>query len=81
MTSRSLLEGIFTVSRMDFGDSSGEFGEERDTVTVGEEGMSPVVLRRLDIMLDGVELEALIKVERERRERRGAIMLSMLGMA
>lgn len=60
---------------MDFVDSSGEFGGERETVTEGEEGMPPVALRGLDIALDGAELEALIRAARARRERRGDMVL------
>ena len=74
MTSRSLLAGIFTVRRIDFFASSGGFDGDRETVTEGEEGIPPAPLRGLDMVLEGAELDAVVRAVRERRERRVDIM-------
>jgi hypothetical protein len=51
VTSRNLLEGIFTVKWMDLFDSSGEFDDDRETVTEAEAATPRVILLDLDTML------------------------------
>lgn len=74
VTSRSLLEGIFTVRRMDLLESSGEFDGDRETVTEGEEATARVSLVGLDLVLETGGLDSLAVVARARRERRGGIL-------
>jgi hypothetical protein len=74
VTSRSLLAGILTVRRIDFLASSGGFDGERETVTEGEGGIPPAPLRSLDMVLEGAELDAVVRAARERRERRVDMM-------
>jgi hypothetical protein len=69
VTSRSLLDGILTVSRMDFRDSSGESDSDRDTVTAGDRAKARVTLLGLDIVLEASWFDGLATVVRDRRER------------
>lgn len=74
VTSRNLLEGIFTVKWMDLFDSSG-FDEDRETVTDAEAGTPRVSLLDLDAMLVVCWVDALAVAARERRERLDAMLM------
>lgn len=74
VTSRSLLEGILTVRRMDLLEPSGEFDGDRETVTEGGEATARVTLLGLDRGLETGGLDSLAVAARARRERRGAIV-------
>lgn len=74
VTSRNLLEGIFTVKWMDLFDSS-EFAEDRETVTDAEAVTPRVSLLDLDAMLAVCWVDALAVAARERRERLEAMLM------
>lgn len=69
VTSRSLLEGILTVKRIDlFGSAGGISGEDRDTVT-DEGAVVRVSLVVLVLTLESRVSGGLSRARRERRER------------
>lgn len=70
VTSRSLLEGIFTVKRMDLFDSTGESDGDRETVTDGE-ATARVSLVALVLMLESGVFGGISRAARDRSERRG----------
>jgi hypothetical protein len=69
VTSRNLLDGILTVKRMDFLDSSGKFDGVRETVTAGKDTKPRVTLLDLKIVLEVCWLGGLAVAVRDRRER------------
>lgn len=71
VTSRNLLEGIFTVKRMDLFDSTGDSDGDRETVTDGEVAAPRVSLVDLVVMLESGVLGGLSRIARDRSERRG----------
>lgn len=71
VTSRSLLEGIFTVKRIDLFGSTGESDGDRETVTDGDEAVPRGSLVDLVLMLESGVLGGVSRTERERSERRG----------
>lgn len=68
VTSRSLLDGIFTVKRIDVFDSTGGSEGDRETVTDGE-AVARVSLVVLVFTLESGEVGGLPRAGRERRER------------
>ncbi len=77
VASRSLLEGILTVSRIDFFESSDERAGGRATVTEGDDVAA--ARRGRDMLPDGGELDiGAVRVgARERKERR-VLMLNLV---
>jgi hypothetical protein len=69
VTSRNLLDGILTVKRMDFLDSSGKFDGVRETVIAGEDTKPRVTLLDLKTVLEAGWLGVLAVAVRDRRER------------
>lgn len=75
VTSRSLLDGIFTVKRIDRLVSSGGLDGERDTVTEGDDGGPPVSPWLFDILaVEGANLDDLVSAARGRSLRLGDIL-------